>query len=228
MDTAARTRVFLVDDRRSPCEALNALRAASADLSFVGAARSLPDAAERLSTTRADVVLVDPHVADDPPLRALAHLRRAAPAAKLVVLADARDAATQREALLADADGVVSTSDAPGVLLKAIRTVHAGERWFDRRLLDAALRDALASVRRLDPDRARIAALTPREHEVASLVAQGLRNDEIGRQLRMSEKTVRNRVVDVCRKLGVPGRLELLVFANRHGLGRVAPDPRQR
>jgi DNA-binding CsgD family transcriptional regulator len=48
-----------------------------------------------------------------------------------------------------------------------------------------------------------------------------LRNEEISRRLSIAEKTIRNHVSDACAKLGLPGRLELLVFANRYGLGRL-------
>ncbi len=226
MEMGSTTRVFVVDPHPVVQEGLRALLSAEADLRLVGEAASLRDAPERLAETGADVVLVDVLAADAQRLRGLEALRRAAPAARVLVLADGRDAAEQRQALLAGAEGVVSKGEPPGTLLKAIRTVHAGDVWFERRLLASVLQEALETVQRLDPNRARIAALTPRERDVASLVAEGLRNDEIARRLSLSEKTVRNHVVDVCRKLAVRGRLELIVYANRHGLGRLAPGAR--
>lgn len=219
-DISHNVRVLLVDAHPVFGEGLKVLLE-GAHLGFAGAASTVREATAALADAVADVVLVAVRLGDDPPLDALSALKRAAPAARLLVLADAHDAARQRQALLAGAHGFVSKEAPPAVLLKAIRAVHAGELWFDRRVLESTLHDAFEAVQRLDPDRARIAALTPREHEVTSLVAEGLRNPEIARRLSLSEKTVRNHVVEACRKLGVNGRLELIVYANQRGLGRL-------
>jgi DNA-binding NarL/FixJ family response regulator len=215
-------RVFVVDDHPVVREGLKALLASAEDLCVVGSARSAREGEEQLAATGADVVLLDLALGDEQGLRVLPVLRRAAPHAKFLVLTGLRDASWHRDALVAGAHGFVSKEEAPEILSRAIRAVHSGELWFDRRLLESTLHQALDAVQRLDPDRARIASLTPREREVTALVAEGLRNEDIARRLALSEKTVRNHVVDVCRKLGVPGRLELLVYANHHELGRLA------
>lgn len=221
MARSPKIRVFVIDDHPLVREGLESFLD-TVELSFAGAAGTAHEAAEDLALPSADVVLLDLDLGDEQGLQSLPGLKRAAPYARFLVLTGLRGGAHQREALLAGADGFVSKQESPQVLLKAISAVHAGELWFDRRSLVAALREALEAVERLDPEHARIASLTPRERDVAALVAEGLRNDQIARRLSMSEKTVRNHVVDVCRKLGVAGRLELLVYANHHGLGRLA------
>ena len=76
--------------------------------------------------------------------------------------------------------------------------------------------------RRLDTERARIDSLTPREREVVALIAQGLGTSRIAKELFISEKTVRNHLASIFDKLTVSDRLELAIYAVRHGM---APLP---
>jgi len=68
---------------------------------------------------------------------------------------------------------------------------------------------------------AKIATLTPREREVIALVGEGLRNQQIAQRLALSETTVRRHVTAICRKLGVAERLDLILYAYRHGLAKI-------
>ena len=75
------------------------------------------------------------------------------------------------------------------------------------------------------PDAARIAALTKREHEVISLLSEGLKNRQIGHRLSITETTVRHHLTSIFFKLSVANRLELIVYAYRHGLASPAVSP---
>jgi|SRR5215471_7490877 len=70
-------------------------------------------------------------------------------------------------------------------------------------------------------EEAKIATLTPREREVIALVGQGLRNKQIAQRLALSENTVRRDLASIFRKLGVIERLNLILYAYRHGLARI-------
>ncbi len=99
-----------------------------------------------------------------------------------------------------------------------------GEVWVDRAMTALLLKDLRRSSesQRLDTETARIASLTPREREVIRLIAQGFGTARIAKELFISEKTVRNHLASIFSKLMVSDRLELAIFAVRHGL---APQP---
>ena len=133
----------------------------------------------------------------------------------MLILTALKDRARDQAAVRTGARGLV-LKDAPAdVLLEAIRAVAAGELWFDPRVLPAPGRAGAAS----EPPSA-LSTLTAREREIVSLIGEGLRNEEAARRLGITEKTVRNHLTVVFDKLGVSGRLELLVFAYEHGLVR--------
>jgi DNA-binding NarL/FixJ family response regulator len=220
-------QVFIVDDHPVVREGLKMLLGSAPDLRVVGEAASACEAAQRLPAARPDVVMLDLALAGDDGIDGLPTLERAAPGARFLVLTGLRDAGRHQEVLLAGAHGLVLKDEPSEVVLRAIRKVHAGELWFNRPLLGSAVQQAVAERRRSDPRRARVDSLTDREREIIALVAEGLRNDDIGGRLSISEKTVRNHITGICAKLGVAGRLELLVYANQHAMGRIPPSAPQ-
>lgn len=227
VEAAPLIRVFVIDHHAVVREGLRLLLGACA-LDVVGAERSAPDVVARIAATGADVLVLDVDLGEASGLDFIPELKRVAPALKILVFTGVRTPNAGRDALLAGAHGFVSKEHETAVLAKAIRAVHRGELWFDRRSLEGALRDALAAAEHPDPELLRIATLTPRERELASLVGEGFRNDEIAHRLSIAEKTVRNQIVDVCSKLRLAGRLELLVFANQHGLAHLGtPVPKR-
>ncbi len=218
--------VFVIDDHPVLRVGLRMLLGTAPDLHVAGDAPSAREALGQLAATHVDVVLLDLDLGAERGLDTIPALRTAAPGARFLVVTGLRDAHRHRESLLAGAHGLVSKEERPEILLKAIRRVHAGELWFDRALVGSAIQEVLDAARRADPGEARIASLTPRERAIAELVAEGLRNEDIAERLSVAEKTVRNHISEICDKLGVAGRLELLVFANQHGIGRLRPRPR--
>src|SRR5262249_55616689 len=77
-----------------------------------------------------------------------------------------------------------------------------------------------------DPEAVKIASLTARELEVISLLGEGLRNKQIGDRLFVSETTVRHYLTSIFDKLGVSDRLELIVYAYKHGLAQLSTAAR--
>src|SRR5262249_38244859 len=109
---------------------------------------------------------------------------------------------------------------AAGVLVKALEKVSDGEAWIDR----TTIANVLSELSRrngsteIDYDAAKIASLTKREKEVVSLVCLGLRNKEIGSKLCISVATVRQHLGSIFSKLDISGRLDLMIYAIRHGM----------
>jgi DNA-binding NarL/FixJ family response regulator len=212
-------RVLVIDDHPVVREGVKTMLGGATDLVVVGEAASARDAIKAAEQLAPDVVLLDLDLGAEDALPHLPAIRGAAPAARLIVLTGIRERARHEAALLAGARGLVMKHCPAVVLLEAIRKVCAGELWFERALLEAVLVPLLHGRNGApDPAATRLALLTHREREVAKLIGEGLRNEEIGRRLFISEKTVRNHLSSVFEKLGVSDRLELMAYAFRHGL----------
>jgi DNA-binding NarL/FixJ family response regulator len=119
------------------------------------------------------------------------------------------------EAVRLGAWGVVLKESSPETLLECVRRVFRGEQWIDRETMTRAFGHAMqreAAMR----EASRI--LTPREIEIVRMIAQGLRNRVIAERLSISEGTVKIHLHNVYEKLGIDGRLELMLYAQDKGL----------
>jgi DNA-binding NarL/FixJ family response regulator len=208
--------LFVIDDHPVLREGIKMLADAAGDIAVVGSSATASGALDPLARLQPDVTLLDLDLGGEDGLAWLPRLSAAAPSARVLILTALRDRARDEEALRAGARGLVLKDAAPEVLLQAIRSVAAGALWFDPRVL-AAPRPA-APARGAASDA--LGALTAREREIVTLVAEGLRNEEVGRRLGITEKTVRNHLTAVFQKLRVSGRLELVVYAFDRGLAR--------
>lgn len=207
--------LFVIDDHPVLREGIKMLVEATGEIRVVGSSATASGALAALARLLPEVILLDLDLGEEDGLVWLPRISAAAPAARVLVLTALRDRARDEEALRAGARGLVLKDAAPEVLLQAIRSVAAGALWFDPRVLAAPR--AAGPAQRGAPD---AGDLTPREREIVTLVAEGLRNEEVGRRLGITEKTVRNHLTAVFQKLGVSGRLELVVYAFDRGLAR--------
>jgi DNA-binding NarL/FixJ family response regulator len=99
-----------------------------------------------------------------------------------------------------------------------------GGLWLDRGTaarMFAHFSGARSRAAPADAEAGRVATLTPREREVVALVGEGLKNEQVAARLFVSEKTVRNNLTVIYDKLGVSGRLELILLAQRQGLAKL-------
>jgi DNA-binding NarL/FixJ family response regulator len=208
--------LFVIDDHPVLREGIKMLADAAGDIAVVGSSATASGALDPLARLQPDVTLLDLDLGGEDGLAWLPRLSAAAPSARVLILTALRDRARDEEALRAGARGLVLKDAAPEVLLQAIRSVAAGALWFDPRVLAAPRPVAPARGAASDA----LEALTAREREIVTLVAEGLRNEEVGRRLGITEKTVRNHLTAVFQKLRVSGRLELVVYAFDRGLAR--------
>jgi DNA-binding NarL/FixJ family response regulator len=160
---------------------------------------------------RPDVVLLDLSMPQLSGLEALAELA-ALQGVRVLVLTAAVDRASTVDAVMRGARGVVLKDTPASLLVKAIRSVVAGELWVGREAVSdivAFLRSAAAAP--VDP-RARF-RLTPRELEIVRFIVEGSTNRDIAARLAISEDTVKHHLRSIFDKLGVSNRLELGLFA---------------
>ena len=141
------------------------------------------------------------------------------PGARLLMLTSKGTPATYSQAAQLGAMGVVLKEKPAEVLIKAIMRVHAGEAWFDRCAIGAVLAGMRYNrAERTDVEADKMAQVTKREREVVTLVAEGMRNKSIATRLFISEVTVRHHLTSILQKLEVADRLELMIYAFRHGM----------
>jgi two-component system, NarL family, nitrate/nitrite response regulator NarL len=111
------------------------------------------------------------------------------------------------------------------VLLQAIVKVHAGEAWLERTLVADVLGEITRGglIQPTGPEAVKISTLTLREREVINLVGQGLKSRQIAAHLCIAEATLRRHLTSIFAKLKVVDRLELVIYAYRHGLSSCPP-----
>ena len=142
--------------------------------------------------------------------------------AKVLMFAGAQDTSLKEAAILKGARGVVLKGVEPETILNAIRKVHAGELWLDHVSVGNVIVEFARKLadQTVDPELSKISMLTTREREAVAFAAAnpGATAREIARKLHISEHTVRNHLNSIYEKLGVGNRVELYVYAHKHGL----------
>jgi DNA-binding NarL/FixJ family response regulator len=209
----------LVEDHLVVRAALRLLLESHRGLVVVGEAAGHADAIALAMAEQPDIILLDLDLGGENGLDLLPELRTAADHARVLILTGVHDVGAHRQAICGGAMGLVLKEQAPEVLLKAIEKVYAGEVWIERAMLASVLDEVvMGRARPAGAEERRISALTERERTVIALVGQGLKNKQIGERLAITETTVRHHLTSIFDKLGVESRLELMIFAHRHGL----------
>lgn len=200
--------VLLVDDHPMVRAGLAALIGATADLEVVGEAPDGGTAVELVTRSRPDVVLMDLSMPGIDGVEATRRVRAIQPDAQVVVLTSFTDAGKVGDALEAGAVGYLLKDSEPEQVLAGVRAAAAGHAPLDPRVAKLLLPGA-ASARPTH-------SLSARELDVLRLVAKGLANKQIGRQLGISERTVKAHLGHVFRQLGVPDRTSAALWARDH------------
>jgi DNA-binding NarL/FixJ family response regulator len=209
-------RVMLVDDHEVVRLGLRSLLAGESDVRVVAEAGTVAEAIRVAEVERPDVALLDIRLPDGSGIDACRSIRIRSPSTQVIMLTSFAEPSLVLEAIEAGAVGYVLKQLDTSDLLKAVRAVASGDSVLD----PAVTREVLALVKTAAADaQSRVFRdLTDREVEVLALVAEGRTNAEIGADLSLSEKTVRNHVSTILSKLGLTNRIEAATLAVRHGL----------
>jgi DNA-binding NarL/FixJ family response regulator len=218
---ASAIRILVIDDRAVIRSALQQLVGRRASIDVIGSTSKDGTPLDAALAAAPDVVLLSAGRDPGRDVTTLSSIRAAAPSARILVLAETREFPTLEQAIRLGAHGVVSRETTTETLIKAIKSVNAGEYWMDRRLAAMFVGEASSAAgvdRAATRSRSGVGALTPRERDVISLIARGLRNKEIARSLGISETTVRHHLTSTFTKLEVSDRLSLVIYAFQRGL----------
>ncbi|MGH8660881.1 MAG: response regulator transcription factor [Burkholderiales bacterium] len=220
--TGAPIRVLLVDDHRTVLWGLERLIGnEKSGMEVVGAATNRVEALDLAGRLRPDVIVLDIDLGDESGIGAIPELV-AQSQGHVLVLTGLRDATVHDNAVLAGARGIVHKEDPAETILKAIDRVHQGELWLDRATTGRIFIELARAggVARRNTAKLKTTTLTTRERELIGVLAAdpGANYRKIAEKLNISEHTVRNHVTSIYGKLGVQNRLELFVYANKHGM----------
>jgi len=213
----APVRIVLVDDQSLFRAGIRMVIDSQSDLEVVGEASDGREAIEVVRQVRPDIVLMDVRMPVMDGLAATAEILREPEPPRVIVLTtfDLDEAAAR--AIQGGASGFLLKDSEPEFLLSAVRTVHAGSAVIAAqatRELFAHIADAGST----EPVPASFGALTEREREIFALAAAGLSNAEIAEREFLSEATVKTHISRILTKLALRDRVQLVVFAYRHGL----------
>lgn len=212
--------VMIVDDHVVIRSGLRMLIEHDQQMRVVAMAGNQAEALERAASERPDVIVLDLVLGDEDALSFLPELCQASPTSRVLVLTGVQNPDAHRSAIRRGAMGIVLKEHAADQLLKAIEKVNKGEVWIERSMMGSMIQE-LSRPAMVDPELAKIETLTEREREVISLVGEGLKNKQVGERLFISETTVTHHLSSVFSKLEVSDRLELIIYAFRHGLAKM-------
>jgi two-component system response regulator DevR len=207
-------RVLLVDDHEVVRDGVKALLQATDDIIVTAEASSVREAIDEADRARPDVVVMDVRLADGSGIEATREIRARHPKTSVIMLTSFADDEALFASIMAGASGYVLKQVKGGELVRAIRTVGKGESLLDPAVTSAVL-DRLRKGKHLLRDE-KLARLSPQEERILSLVADGKTNREIGEELHLAEKTVKNYVSSILSKLEVARRAEAAAYLARH------------
>jgi two-component system response regulator DevR len=207
-------RVLLVDDHEVVRSGIKALLQATDDIVVTGEASSVREAIDEADRTRPDVVVMDVRLADGSGIEATREIRAKHPKTAVIMLTSFADDEALFASIMAGASGYVLKQVKGGELVRAIRTVGKGESLLDPAVTNAVL-ERLRKGKHLLKDE-KLARLSPQEERILALVADGKTNREIGEELNLAEKTVKNYVSSILSKLEVARRAEAAAYLARH------------
>src|SRR6185503_1840330 len=215
-------RIMIIDDHAVIRAGLRMLIEQDQTMSVVAQAGNRAEALLLAEKEQPDIILFDLMLGDEDGLEFLPALCDISPNSRVLVLTGVQTTESHRLAIRRGAMGIVLKQQAADLLLKAIRKVYAGEVWIDRSMMGSVLDDVRNERQQgSNTEATKIASLTPREREVVALVSEGLKNKLIGERLYISETTVTHHLSSVFSKLDVSDRLELIIYAFRHGLAKM-------
>jgi two-component system, NarL family, response regulator LiaR len=207
-------RVLIADDHAVVRQGLKTFLELQDDIEVVEDVADGEAAVAAVEREAPDVVLMDLVMPGVDGVEAIRRIKEGRPQARVLVLSSFLDDERLFPAVRAGAAGYLLKDVEPRELVKAIRTVHGGEALLHPAVA-ARLMDEFAAVPAPEPN---AEGLTGREREVLTLIARGLPNKLIARELAISEKTVKAHVSSILGKLGVSDRTQAALYAVRSGL----------
>jgi DNA-binding NarL/FixJ family response regulator len=210
-------RVLVVDDQELFRRGLIMLLGGDADIEVVGEAADGITATELAITTAPDVILLDVRMPRRTGVEACRAIKEAVPATKIIMLTVSDEEADLYESVKNGAAGYLLKDSSIEEVAQAIRVVNEGQSLISPSMA-VKLIDEFKQMSKPEREQGPALRLTERELEVLRLVAKGLNNREVAKELFISENTVKNHVRNILEKLQLHSRMEAVMYAMREKL----------
>ena len=212
-------RVLVVDDHALFRRGLQMVLEQEAGIELVGEASDGHEAVERAQELMPDVILMDVRMPKRSGIEATGQIKELLPHVKILMLTISDEEADLYDAIKAGASGYLLKEIPIEEVADAIRSVWAGQSRISPSMASKLLSE-FAAMSRASDERPQMPTprLTEREMEVLTLVAQGLNNRDIAKELYISENTVKNHIRNILEKLHLHSRMEAVVYAVREKL----------
>ena len=210
--------VLIADDQQLVRAGFHMILDAEEDIEVVGEAADGREAVREVQRLRPDVVLMDIRMPDQDGIEATRQLVNGEGSPRILILTTFDLDEYVYDALRAGASGFLLKDTPPEQLVEAIRVVAGGDSLLSPSVTTRVIEQFVANKRPAQQRPRGLDELTARETEVLGLVARGLSNAEIAKELWVSETTVKTHVARLLMKLGLRDRVQVVVLAYEHGV----------
>jgi two-component system, NarL family, response regulator DevR len=218
-------RVFLLDDHEVVREGVRSLLESDPEIEVVGEASTAADALTRIPLARPDVAILDVRLEDGSGIEVCRDVRSSMPEVACLMLTSYSDDEALYASVMAGASGYVLKQIRARDLIGDVKKVAGGASLMDPR----SVADVVERIRKPAPEDALLQTLSAQERRILDLITQGRTNRQIGEEMFLAEKTVKNYVSNLLAKLRMSSRTAAAVYAARHqsepeGPGDAATD----
>lgn len=206
-------RIMIAENDPAQVQALSAALSKLDEIDIISTVSTRETAVKQLSSAP-DIMILNPELLKEHTLsRFIRSVQLKSPQTKVIQF---MKAAPTDESFISDIKtgirGYIRTTDTPAVILKAIRSVHGGAIWAERRVLEKAMSNPMLLPETLQAHVPGLPPLTTREMEMLNMVLQGASNREIADKSSISERTVKTHLYRVYRKLKVKSRTKAIAL----------------
>ncbi|MER8183257.1 response regulator transcription factor [Kitasatospora sp. NPDC094015] len=214
MSENGRITVFLLDDHEIVRRGVHDLLSMEDDIEVVGEAGTAAEALARIPAVRPDVAVLDVRLPDGNGVEVCREVRSQDPSIRCLMLTSFSDDEALFDSIMAGASGYVLKAIRGTDLLTAVRDVAAGKSLLDP-IATSRVLERLRTGGSREEDQ-RLAQLTKQERRILDLIGEGMTNRQIGGELHLAEKTVKNYVSSLLAKMGMERRTQAAAYVARH------------
>ncbi len=212
-------RVMLVDDHGLIREGIKQILELEKDIVVVGQAGDGEEAFVKVEDLKPDIILLDINMPKVNGIEALRRFKDIGIESKIIMLTIHEDKEYIMETMKLGADGYILKDSSADCFIKAIRDVLNGKEFIQPKITNLANNGTNGED--VDICLERINSLTKREYEVLTLIAEGLNNRDIATKIFISEKTVKNHVSSIFKKLKLNDRVQAAIFAYKNNIKKL-------
>lgn len=211
-------KVIVVDDHSLIREGLNRIISFEEDLMITGEFSNGEELLKNIDINECNVVLLDINMPIKTGIETLKELKALSNELKVVMLTVENDRKTIMQAIELGADAYILKESAGAEVVIAIRNVYEGEKYIDKSLIKVMFSDFKKDVSVKNNEKENLNFLTNRELNILFEISRGLKNKEIAEKLFLSEKTIKNYITSIFKKIEVEDRVQATIFAIRNNI----------